>query len=187
MGKKLGVIIGVLIALSTVVILLGSQETKPKQATKEKKVKAVPPWVKEYQECPLSLRKYGKAFYDLGKQRWQERDLENALKCFETAGKIYGDIINVQNRRSKDEKKLRSYRTLTRLLTEARLKALFAKAQVLLLLNKRKDALRELLNIARICGSKSPFLQGDESRKLLKEVFHLTEEDMRDLGLELLR
>lgn len=187
MGKKLVMVIGILVAIGAVIVLLGSGETKPEKAPEKEKVKEVPPLVKEYQECPLPLRKYAKAFTELGYKRWQKKDLEDALNCFGTAAKIYGDIINVQNRRPSFDKKLRSYQEFVRILTESRLAVLLAKIRLLLLLDKRKDALRELLNIVRICGKSSRFPQNEIARKLLQKEFYITGEDLKDLGIELLR
>lgn len=191
MNRKLGVIMGVLITLSTVVILWGSQGAKskdtPKNTSRQKEVKKVSLLVERYQKYPLSLRKYGKAFYDLGRKRWHEKDLKDAAEYFGTAVKIYDNIIRVQNRRPSSEKKLRSYRLLSRSLTEARLKSLFAKCQVLLELNKRKEALGELINIARFCGHSTEFPENEGARKLLQKEFYLAEDDMRDLGIESLK
>lgn len=190
MTKKLVLVIGILIALSTAV-LLGSQGIKSKNpktdASSQKKVKELPFLVKQYNECPLSLRKYGKAFYDLAYQRWKENALDEAAKYFGTAVAIYDDIIKIQSRRPSAERKLRSYRLLSRSLTEARLKALFAKAQVFLKLNKRREALNELINIARFCGDSTEYPENESARKLLKKKFYLSENDMRDLGLESLK
>ncbi len=185
MIKKIIIVglIGVMtVALCTLAI---PEETQPKPMPKpDPEPVELPALVEEYQQCPIALRRYGKAFFDLAHEYWWSEDWKNSAKNFDIAARIYSDISNVQKRRPGSEKKRRSYAKFIDFLAQSRMNSLIMKARALLKMDDRKKAFNELVRVGRECGMDNRFEATKASIALLKTEFSITHEDLKDLGIE---
>ena len=177
---SLGMLMVIFIFFSVLPGRNGWSQPQPTQPANEDK----PKLVKEYEETKSALRKYAQAFIGYAEQKKKNNDLDGAVKCFDTAIKIYDEIIQTQNSKCPDSsKKNMSYKRFKELLTEGKCKTLMSKTRILLSQDKKTDALNALLAVMKSLDY--PAVEdalSKEAINLLYQEFNMTTYDLQDLG-----